>query len=393
MSLEIFKQNMLSYMQNQQGISSYGDFAKKLTMEYDMAVKRGFDSVNSITIAKGNTELMESTLNGILNTALQQSSGEHPIITNMGPAFIAYWTGATMSSVPPPIIPSPGSTLNVATVSSFITDPGIWQPTDIMFVEPPKPMTSDGNSEESVEDVLKRVPEDNNTFAGAAKFVESTGAEGLTDEGENGGSQLEALKRQFKEDGRLGVMGGERDESRPITESVSTSSIQSQTPPCGTKDNIDYEEKLSPNFKLRHLSIDALFSHRIKSQVGLSERDIICNLKNLAVNILEPLKAKYPTMRVNSAFRGTASIPGGISQHQKGEAVDVQFTHITDDADYMPIAKWVAATLPFDQMIFEHGNSIWLHISCKRGGPQRKQLLTMYKEKYTSGLTLYRKKK
>jgi hypothetical protein len=139
MSLEIFKQNMLSYMQNQTGIESYGDFAKKLTMEYDMAVKRGFDSVNNISIAKGNTDLMEATLNGILNTALQQSDGEHPIITNLGPAFIAYWTGATMNSIPPPIVPSPGSILNIASVSSFITDPGIWKPTDTLVKPPPIP--------------------------------------------------------------------------------------------------------------------------------------------------------------------------------------------------------------------------------------------------------------
>ena len=136
MSLEIFKQNMLSYMQNQPGIDSYGDFAKKLTSEYDMAVKRGFDSVNSITVGKGNTELMEATLNGILATALQQPSGEHPIITNMGPAFIAYWTGATMSAVPPPVIPSPGAVINIAIVSSMITNPGTWQPTDIQSLEP-----------------------------------------------------------------------------------------------------------------------------------------------------------------------------------------------------------------------------------------------------------------
>ena len=142
MSLEIFKQNMLSYMQNPKGISSYGDFAKKLTMEYDMAVKRGFDTVNSIPIAKGNTELMEATLNGILNTAFQQSSGEYPIITNLGPAFIAYWTGATMSSVPPPIIPSPGAVVNIASVSSFITDPGVWTPTDTLIQTPPKPKPS-----------------------------------------------------------------------------------------------------------------------------------------------------------------------------------------------------------------------------------------------------------
>ena len=40
MSLDIFKRNMLSYMQNQRGIGSYEDYAKKLTQEYDAACKR-----------------------------------------------------------------------------------------------------------------------------------------------------------------------------------------------------------------------------------------------------------------------------------------------------------------------------------------------------------------
>lgn len=140
MSLDIFKQNMLSYMQNQKGINSYADFAKKLTMEYDMAVKRGMETINGIKVAKGNTELMESTLVAILSTALQQGSGEHAIITNLGPAFIAYWTGATMTQFPAPIIPSPGSVFNLFTVSSAITDPGIWQPTDMQVIIPTIPL-------------------------------------------------------------------------------------------------------------------------------------------------------------------------------------------------------------------------------------------------------------
>jgi hypothetical protein len=130
MSLEVFKQNMLSYMQNQNGIKSYEDFAKKLTQEYDAACKRGFDTVNGIVVSKGNTELMETILKGVLASALQQPSGEHPIITNLGKAFVGYWTGAQMSLSPPPIIPSPGAVLNIAQVSNTIVDPGIWQPTD-----------------------------------------------------------------------------------------------------------------------------------------------------------------------------------------------------------------------------------------------------------------------
>ena len=112
-------------------------------------------------------------------------------------------------------------------------------------------------------------------------------------------------------------------------------------------------------------------------------------MKGLAVNILEPLRAQYPKIRINSAFRGTASLSGGkVSQHQKGEAVDIQIPLMAPKG-YLPIAEWCIANLPFDQLIFEHGNSIWLHISYKRGGKQRKELLTMYKGNYESGLTLY----
>jgi len=117
-------------MQNQNGIKSYEDFAKKLTQEYDAACKRGFDTVNGIVILKGNTELMETILKGVLASALQQPSGEHPIITNLGKAFVGYWTGAQMSLSPPPIIPSLGAVLNISQVSNIIVDPGIWQPTD-----------------------------------------------------------------------------------------------------------------------------------------------------------------------------------------------------------------------------------------------------------------------
>lgn len=381
MSLEIFKQNMLSYMQNPKGINSYGEFAQKLTMEYDMAVKRGYETVNGITVAKGNTELMESTLNGILNTALQQSSGEHPIITNLGPAFIAYWTGATMSSVPPPIIPSPGAIVNIATVSSFITDPGIWQPTDVVSLEPIPNVPSDGAAEPTTEELLAKVPEDNNTLEGAQEAMDETGVELLTDGGESGGAQIEAIQNEYGEDNPP-----YEEKLVPEETQITTSSADAKPISCGG--TLDYDSQLSPNYKLKHLSIATVFPHRIKAQVGLSAEDIVCNLKNVAVNILEPIKAKYPNMKINSAFRGTPSIPGGVSQHQKGEAVDLQFVGVAPK-DYLPIAKWIAGTLPFDQMIFEHGNSIWLHVSCKRGGTQRKQLLTMLKGKYSPGLKCY----
>jgi hypothetical protein len=110
----------------------------------------------------------------------------------------------------------------------------------------------------------------------------------------------------------------------------------------------------------------------------------------VAVNILEPLRAKYPKIRVNSAFRGTASLPGGkVSQHEKGQAVDIQIPGLASK-DYLPVAEWCVKNLPFDQIIFEHGNTIWLHISYDRNKKkQRKEQKTMYDGKYSNGLTLY----
>ena len=92
MSYDIFKQNMLVFMRNQKDIAFKEQFAKKLVQEYDALIKRGFDTMNGITLQEGNTAAMEQVLGGVLNTAFQQSSGEHAIITNMGKAFQAYWT-------------------------------------------------------------------------------------------------------------------------------------------------------------------------------------------------------------------------------------------------------------------------------------------------------------
>ena len=379
MSLDIFKKNMLSYMQNQNGIGSYGDFAKKLTQEYDAACKRGFDSINSgILVQKGNTELMEASLNSILANALQQSSGEHPIITNMGQAFISYWTGAQMSITPPPLIPSPGSVSNIAQLSNAITHPGIWQPTDTLVLDPkaePKP--------KSVEELLKEIPDDNNTVEGASEAVKQTGVHFMDDDGEDGGVQINAVKRvlsTIQPDKNIPITQGEKLDAK-------SGNVKGKSVKCGV--GLDYEAKLSENYKVRNLSLDAVFRHKLKAQVGLSLDEIVCNLKGVAENLLEPIKKRFPSIQINSAFRGTASLGAGkVSQHQKGEAIDIQIPGLAPK-QYLPVAKWIIENVDFDQIIFEHGNSIWIHLSYKRNGGNRKMQLTMLNGKYEPGLKCY----
>jgi zinc D-Ala-D-Ala carboxypeptidase len=140
--------------------------------------------------------------------------------------------------------------------------------------------------------------------------------------------------------------------------------------------SIDYGLQLSTHFKLGDLSKNAVFGHRIREQHGLKVEDIINNLKVLAVNVLDPIKTKYPNMFITSGFRPAS----GTSQHERGQAADMQFSGVTK-AEYYDIALWVRENVPHDQFILEYqsggsGNP-WLHISVKDSS-NRLQILTFY---------------
>lgn len=182
---------------------------------------------------------------------------------------------------------------------------------------------------------------------------------------------------------------GPVDESRPPDETPAKED-EGQPTDCGDfkTDPIDYNQKLSPNFSIRSLSIGALFAHNIVAQNGFSTADIICNLKGLAENILEPINSKYPGFRINSGFRKGSS----GSQHNRGMACDLQWPGLAP-AGYNPIAFWIRDNLPFDQLIFEHGNSIWLHLSYNRNTARQRNIILTYYPKispnYKPGLTNY----
>lgn len=174
-----------------------------------------------------------------------------------------------------------------------------------------------------------------------------------------------------------------------------TPTVEKKKPAAQVCDGITEEDvidslQLTPNFTLGKLSSQTVFKHTVKAQAGLTKAEIACNLKALAENILEPLLAQYPGARINSGFR---SFTVGKSQHEKGMACDVQWPGISNK-EYLARAQWAKANLPYDQLIFEHGNSIWLHLSFDRvrnnaGIKQRNEVLTMKSGKYTPGITLY----
>lgn len=148
---------------------------------------------------------------------------------------------------------------------------------------------------------------------------------------------------------------------------------------------INYNTRLSQNYTINNLSTGALFPHRIRAQVGLTEQEIVCNLEALALNILEPIRQQFGPFRINSGFR----VGSGRSQHNRGCAVDIQEPSWSNKK-HLEVGEWVVKNLPFDAIILEHGRSVWLHISFDRTKSKQRGLIqTMYGGKFSNGFKLY----
>ena len=107
------------------------------------------------------------------------------------------------------------------------------------------------------------------------------------------------------------------------------------------------------------------------------------NLKQLCVNVLEPLRVLFgQPIKVNSGFRSKSvntKIKGAAtSQHMKGEAADI--TSVNNSL----LFKLIRDNFTFDQLIWEAGDNnqpAWVHVSYKQHG-NRKEVLKMKNGKY-----------
>jgi hypothetical protein len=123
--------------------------------------------------------------------------------------------------------------------------------------------------------------------------------------------------------------------------------------------------KLSKNFTLGQLLVGK-FGVALQAQRGLQEKDIVCNLIQLAENCLEPIKTKYPDMQISSGFR----IGSNSSDHNIGGAADIVFPNRNVSA-VKDIAAWIVANVPHRQCLLEYETYagtdkirvVWIHIS------------------------------
>lgn len=113
----------------------------------------------------------------------------------------------------------------------------------------------------------------------------------------------------------------------------------------------------------------------------------IANLKEVAEMLLQPIRDEIGLpIKVNSGFRCVKlnKAVGGVSTsaHCFGLAVDM-VCPTYKNGDAYEFAKWIenylkTNKLKFDQLIYEHLGSKWVHLSYKhRNGKQRCQVITI----------------
>ena len=158
---------------------------------------------------------------------------------------------------------------------------------------------------------------------------------------------------------------------------------------------------------MKHFTISELIKSETALKHGIwngASKEVEENLKALVENVLDPLREAYGRpIHVTSGYRCPRlnRLVGGSpnSQHMRGEAADIVAhaliaggTHPAPQSliagkdprspslqDNLKLGKLIEQLGNFDQLIYEqcdkHGNPRWIHVSWKRNGWNRKQVL------------------
>lgn len=135
---------------------------------------------------------------------------------------------------------------------------------------------------------------------------------------------------------------------------------------------LNWEENLSPHFTLNEMVRVSVKEYVEENKKALTEETYNC-LKDLCVNILEPIREKFGTVIIHSGFRCPEynKLIGGspTSQHMLGQAADFHIVSRCDIPTFKSDFEWIykSSNIKFGQVIYELDS--WIHISL--GEPYR----------------------
>lgn len=121
-----------------------------------------------------------------------------------------------------------------------------------------------------------------------------------------------------------------------------------------------------------YFTLNEMLKSQTASRRGITEQfnppaEVVENLRLLCVHILDPLRRECGAIMVNSGYRSpkTNEAVGGAktSQHLYGQAADIESVPFSNKLLFKKIQE---LNLPFDQLIWEYGNSNepdWVHVS------------------------------
>lgn len=150
------------------------------------------------------------------------------------------------------------------------------------------------------------------------------------------------------------------------------------------KETFEPSFRLSKNYTLGHFTKNG--SRPPVPQFGFTTQQLVCNMKGVAENVMEPIRSVWPNVIITSMFRrpGDIAESSKISDHYTGNAVDIVIPNLDRQGHYEAIQK-IQQMVPYDQLLLEYqgATTVWIHISFKYTGA-KKQIFTMRDHKRIS---------
>jgi GH24 family phage-related lysozyme (muramidase) len=139
--------------------------------------------------------------------------------------------------------------------------------------------------------------------------------------------------------------------------------------------SFDWSYRLSENFTLKDVLKGSKPEIPAGSCYGVSANQIVCNLKQLTINVLEPIKKRYPNMVITNTWRSerrNREVGGSkTSKHMTGQAVDLQLSGFSRKQLFDACVEISKLLKSYDKILLEYsGNTMWVHIQYLDRGNQ-----------------------